>query len=713
MAVRAAYKHMKINFKQQPLRIVLVSAGAVLFLAVILMLGPARVTSFLSRFLGPLFNWLAVHLRLKMAYFSAAVLLVGTLIFFLLFLVRKSNKSAVSAPGQDHVGAASGKDKTGKNNNISILAVVAVTIILLFWLPYLFQGQDTHVKIFDNLDCHIPHTRVLAESGKAFSLNTDARLDNFLNGIALSGVDSGYNVLTWLFIIFPPFTAFALNDLLIRLVALLGMVLLLKTYIIKPGQQHNYWIIFGAALCFSLLPFYPAGGISIAGTPLLLFAFLNILNSRWKFTDFLIIFIFPFYSKLALAGVFIAIALFVLFAVDCLKKKKINLAYLGGLALLTITYLFTHFHMVYSFFDPDFTSFREEITTGMWSTIESLKRTTHNFIFDRVNVVGAQHIFVMGAAALAVAISVVKSIQTIKTRTKKLNAHPDNQPAYVHLLAVLVITTLITSIMWGFKYWQGIIPLRENVQLLNAFDFSRFYWFNPFLWYIIFALALFIISRIKFGKVLAVVFICCQLLFMFVYYNWEYRHLLGVNGSFAGSRLTYSLSFREFYSQDLFADLERFINKPKKDYRVVSLGIHPGISQFNGFYTLDIYTDIYSLEYKHKFRRIIEKELKKSKVLQMGFDGNAKRCFLLVSELHGGRTRGLAFSRGITRKDQHLKLKHLDLNTEAIKALGGEYIFSAVEILNYEENQLKFEKVFKRKDSPWKIYLYRVPMNRE
>lgn len=691
---------MKSNRKQPPLRIVLIGVGVVLFLGVVLILALGKGTALGQRFFGPLFNWFATHSRIKIAYFNAIVLLAGTLILLLRSLIRKSSQSAITIPGKNHVGAAGGEDR-----NKLLLVAVAIGIIFLYWFPFLFQGQDIHVKIFDNLDSHIAHTKVLAESGKAFSLNPDTRLENFLNGIALSGVDSGYNVLTWLFIIFPPFTAFALNDLLVRLVALLGMVLLLKKYIIKPGSEKHYWIIVGAALCFGLLPFYPAGGISIAGIPLLLYAFLNILNRQWKLTDFLIIFIFPFYSKLALIGVFIVVSLFLIWVVDCLKKKKINFLYLGGLALLTVTYLFTHFHLVYSFIDPDFTSFREEIRTVIWSTAESLKRTTHNFIFDRVNVVGAQHIFVMGAAALAVVIIVIKAF---KINTKKNHASPNHQSPHDPLLMALVITTLFTSMLWGFKYWQGIIPLRENVQLLNAFDFSRFYWFNPFLWYLIFALALFIIAKIKYGRVIAAIFICCQLVFMFVYYNWEYRHLLGVKGSFAGSRLTYSLSFKEFYSQSLFEDIARYINKPKEDYRVVSLGIHPGVSQYNGFYTLDIYTDVYPLEYKHQFRKIIEKELEKSKALQKGFDNNAKRCFLMVSELHGGRTRGLAFSRGITKKDQQLKIKHLDLNTEALKTMGGEYIFSAVEILNYQENHLKFERVFKRKDSPWKIYLYKV-----
>jgi len=571
------------------------------------------------------------------------------------------------------------------------LLILAVVFVLLAWAPYLVRGPDTHVKIFDNLDCHIAHTKVLAESGKAFSLNPKTKLDNFLNGIHLSGVDSGFNVLTWLFMIFPPFTAYALNDLLVRLVAILGMVLLLRKYIIKPHKEEHHWVIFGSALCFALLPFYPAGGLSIAGIPLLLYSFLNIRGHEGKLTDFLIIFIFPFYSKLALAGVFIAIGLFIIFVIDWVRNRKMNLAYLGGLALLTLTYGFTHFHLLYSFLSPDFVSYREEINTNGVPTAKALKLTIDNFIFDRVNVVGAQHMFVIGAAALALVVSIIK----------KTNAR---------LLKGLLAAALLTSLMWGFKYWTGIIPLREKFQLLNAFDFSRFYWLNPFLWYLIFALALLIISKIKYGKLIVSIFIIGQLLYMFMNYNWEIRYLLGIKTSFAGSARNYSLTYKEFYSEALFEEINRYINKPKPGYRVVSLGMPPGISQYNGFYTLDIYTDVYTLEYKHQFRKIIEKELAKSKRLKRIFDENAKRCYLFISDLYGaGGGAGMVFSRGITAAEsRRFKIKNMELNTAALKEMGGEYIFSAVKILNYKENNLEFERVFKHSESPWEIYLYRV-----
>ncbi|MGE5340279.1 MAG: DUF6044 family protein [Candidatus Omnitrophota bacterium] len=639
-------------------------------------------------------------LRTSIAYTNAVVLLVGVLFILIRTIFAKRVQpeiKKVTNVTKDPVSKdQSNKPKNKpKNKQSTVFYVVSILIVLAFWAPYLFRGEDVHVKIFDNMDCHVPQTKVLAESGKAFSLDPHTKLDNFINGLALSGVDSGYNVMTWLFMILPAFWAYALNELLVRLIALLGMIWLLRKYIIQDKTGEYNFITFGAAVCFALLPFYPAGGISVAGIPLLLTAFLNIRNRESTLTDFLIILAFPFYSKLALAGFFIAVTLFVLFVVDWITKRKINFPYLGGLALLTVTYCFTHFHLLYSFLDPYFVSFREEISAMGLNTAKALRETVHNFIFDRVNEVGAHHIFVLGAAALAAILTVFK-----KTKDAERN---------IRLMAGLVMMCLVTAFMWGFKYWSGMIPLREKYQLLNAFDFSRFYWLNPFLWYVIFALALLGISRIKFGKYIALFFIVGQVAFMFMNYNWEYRSMIGFRHSFAGSPLTYSLTYRQFVSESLFRAIDEFIHCPKKDYRVISLGIHPGVAQYNGFYTLDIYTDIYPLEYKHRFQKIFEKELAKSEELQRGFGSNAKRCFLMAAELHGDKEiRGLMFTRGITKAERNLRIKHLDLNTPALKELGGKYIFSAVPIDNYAENGLSVEGIFKQSDSPWKIYLYKV-----
>lgn len=682
---------MKPDLKRTTIVAAILTIGVICLLALALW---TPLLSFIQQSISILYRKFETGYRVKIAYIIAAVMTAGTIILLIRnqVIARRLNKKkeqvvdTLAPVGFAPVGPA----PAGRHPETTLLLLGAL-IIFLFWFPYLFRGQDTHVKTFDNLDCHVAHTKVLAESGKAFSLDPNTKLDNFANGLPLSGVDSGYNVMTWLFMIFAPFTAYALNDLLVRLAAFLGMYLFLRKYIIKDEGKQFSRIAFGSALCFSLLPFYPAGGLSVAGIPLVLYSFFNILKRRQRPLDFLVILVYPFYSKLALAGFFVMAVLLVIFLIDWLREKKVNLYYLGGLALMTVGYLLAQFHLIYSFLAPGFTSHREEIRVVGLSTAEALYRSLQSFIFDRVNEVGAQHLFVMGAAALAIGVALFKKISA-------------------RLMTTLIITTMLTAVLWGFKYWSGVIPIREKYQLLNAFDFSRFYWFNPFLWYVIFALALVIISKIKWGKSLVPLFIIFQLLYMFVNYNWEYRYLLGIKSSYAGSPLTYSLSYKEFYSEKLFKDIREFINKPQHDYRVASIGMQPAISQYNGFYTLDIYTDIYPLVYKHQFRRIIEKELEKSPLLRKTFDETGKRCFLFAAELSGiKRISGEIFSRGITKKDSgRLKIKNLEINSAAMKEMGGQYIFSAVEIRNYAQNNLTFERVFASKESPWKIYLYKV-----
>ena len=69
---------------------------------------------------------------------------------------------------------------------------------------------------------------------------------------------------------------------------------------------------------------------------------------------------------------------------------------------------------------------------------------------------------------------------------------------------------------------------------------------------------------------------------------------------------------------------------PVEDYRVASIGIHPAIAQYNGFYTLDTYNNFYPLSYKHEFRKIIEKELEKNKKIRNYFDAWGGRCYFFT-----------------------------------------------------------------------------------
>jgi hypothetical protein len=127
--------------------------------------------------------------------------------------------------------------------------------------------------------------------------------------------------------------------------------------------------------------------------------------------------------------------------------------------------------------------------------------------------------------------------------------------------------------------------------------------------------------------------------------------------------------------------------------------MYASISEFNGFYTLDGYLNNYSLAYKQEFRKIIAKELDKSAYLTEFFDGWGSRCYIFSSEI-GGNSWAAA--------QDHVVVHNLELDTNQLRAMGGEYVLSAARIENSERTGLRLEKEFYTPTSFWHIYLYSI-----
>ncbi|MCP4214159.1 MAG: hypothetical protein GY765_05860, partial [bacterium] len=332
---------------------------------------------------------------LKFAYFTFAFVFTAAVIIYFLLKYR-------SDPG------------------VSFLLMLV--ILLVFLSPYIFKGQGVYMKISDVMDAWVPQQKILAESGSAFSLNPKTEIPNIVNGLRISGfVNSGYNIITILFMIFPPFVTFTLNVFIMAFTAFFGMRLLLFKHLLKStapkgpsgfqGSHHagweepplgprraaggtRAWLINGVALCFAFLPFYPSGGLSIAGLPLLVYCFLNIKNNDWSKWNLFYIALFPFYSVLPFAGLFIIISLGVIFLIDIFKQRRFHTLYFVVLAVMSLLYLLSHFHMIYSILDTGFVSYREELKILPMSFADCFKSFLHNLMFDRSNIIQAQQIFV-------------------------------------------------------------------------------------------------------------------------------------------------------------------------------------------------------------------------------------------------------------------------------------------------------------------------------
>ncbi len=554
-----------------------------------------------------------------------------------------------------------------KQNIISYSSfLLPLGVIFLYIFPLIWFGQDSHIRIHDNLDSNIIYFKVLAESGQIFGA-LDAVIPNIMNGLPRNVYGSEFNVILWLYYFFEPYTASVINQTLMRLVAFGGMFLLLKSHFIK--EQSSEWIAIGVALTFSLLPFWPSGGLSVAGQPLALFAFFNIREGRQSLKDWLIIILVPFYSSLVLSFAFFIAALFLLWLYDWVVSKNKSTRLLIAIAMMSMMFLIIEYRLVYSMFiDSSYISHRSDwVPTGR-GFLESVRSSWGIFINGQYHAHSLHRFVITLTVLMAATVALVKSLQ-------------------FRIATVMLLIIVAISGLYGFWGWRVFLPIRESIGILGSFQFDRFHFLHPLLWYLVFTLCCKILYEHipKYGRSIVIGFIVLQSIFLFYHHDQIQQRN--------------NLTFREFYSVDLFKEIEDYIGQTKDSYRVVSIGMHPSVSQYNGFYTLDSYKANYPLEYKQQFRRIIEKELDKNPDIRDYFDNWGSRCYIFTAEL--GRN-------AMVQKGNNYVIENLELNTSELYEMGGRYIFSAAEIVNSADNNLVLQKVFESDDSCWQIYLYKV-----
>ncbi|TCP19502.1 hypothetical protein EV207_1627 [Scopulibacillus darangshiensis] len=550
-----------------------------------------------------------------------------------------------------------------KNNYIYI----GIAFLFLYLSPYLILGDDAHVRVHDNLDSNVAWYKVLADSGKLFG-GLHNQVPNIMNGIPRNSLEPDLNIMILLYFFFKPFTAYTINAIMMRFLAFFGMILLLKSHFIK--EKKFMAIVVGTAVAFAIIPFWPSGGGTIAGLPMALYAFLNLRNRQESKFDWLIIVFLPFYSSFVLSFVFFLACMGFLWLTDWIRTKKVNVVFLAGLIIMTTVFLFVNYRIIYEmFFSDDFVSHREAFNRGNWDALTSLAISFSNFIFGQTHVMRMTEYIVLPIILITLLIALVRKVN-------------------LWMLRKLFLLNLLFSFIYGIYEWEGTKGIKEKWGIFEAFNWGRFHFLEPPVWYICFALSLVTIWKCfkRFGKPLALILLSSQIALLFLF-NDEIKY-----------RYYHYLTYAEFYSVNLFQDIKAYIGKDPADYRVVSLGIHPSIAQYNGFYTLDGYVVSYPLSYKREFREIIAPELDKDNKIRKYFDNWGSRAYIFTDEL------GKHYMYDSGQKKVH----HLDLNTEILKEMGGEYILSAVQIMNAEKEHLHLLKSFVNKTSPWKIYLYRV-----
>lgn len=540
----------------------------------------------------------------------------------------------------------------------------ALIMIAAYLSPLFILGENAHIRVHDNLDSNIAWYKILSESGQMFgSLNST--IPQVINGLPRNALGTEYSGIVWLHHLFPSMLAYGISQGITRFAAFFGMYLCLKKHFIPQKEYH--FIAVASALAFSLTPFWPSGMLSTLGMPLALWAFLNIRKGERSWKNYAVLTLLPLYSSFVLGFFFFLFAIGVFWLVDVIRGKGLNFRFLFSIIYMTVVFLLVEYRLVGSFLFSSEPNSRDEYFHAKLSLLRVIRLTFKNFILGHTHVMTVHGLMILPVLFLALYIIISKRLW------KKEKA-----------FWVLFILNFSLSTWYAFWFYKGWLPLTERFHFLDTFNFARFHFLRPLIIYIGFALGLkIIIQNFASMKPVAYFFIVGQILVLFAF-NDEIIH--------RGKP-----TVKQFYAEELFTEIKDYIGLPVEEYRVASIGIHPAIAQYNGFYTVDTYNNFYPLTYKYKFREIIEKELEKNKRIRTYFDEWGGRCYLFVDELG---------KHYMFKKTSKKVLKNLEINTEPFKELGGKYLFSAIPIKNAKENDLRLNKVFKHNNSAWNIYLY-------
>jgi hypothetical protein len=558
-----------------------------------------------------------------------------------------------------------------------VLLLIATTFVLAYLLPYVVLGDQGRYMVWDNLDSVHVWFKTLLESGKLFAPNKEI-VPQMMGGLPRSSFPSEFYATTWLYALLGPLPSYITERFIISFVALFGMFLLLSTYVI-PGRD-NIIIATGVATCFAVLPFWPYGGLSLAGIPLVTFAYLNIRSGRQKWSDWLILLTFPLYSSLVLSGLFLIFVLCITLLRDCVIRRKIPWRQLGGIAVLGGSFIVSHYRLFTSFFaGSNYVSHRVEFqpVEGLYGSYTAISQAVSLFLYGQPHAHSLHLFIILPTVCAAFVIAYLRQL-----------------PQQVFLIGFTCLGAI--SLLYGLSDARAFQSVDKLTRAIVPIEYTRFYFLAPVIWYSLFAVSLVYIKHACKERLLVpLLLLIAQLVVVYSQHELVQGELAWKRGSKVAPK------YSEFYAPEQFTEIKRFIAKPVESYRVGVVGMHPAIALYNGFYTVDGYSADYPLEYKHHFRRAIAGELAKHEYRTRYFDRWGSRAYLFT----GAETAMMSTKWSELSKTG---IDDISFDWSCLNDLGATYIISALPLKARAAGSVNLISVFRNDDSAWDLYLYRI-----
>lgn len=560
-------------------------------------------------------------------------------------------------------------------------AAFFVAIIMFLMLGYVIAyGKDIYIPIHDNLEDIYTRHVVLKDNNLFWTTSTKAPI---LGGLDRNSLPSDLKIQSIIYMLFPGFTAYIILYFSKLILAIWGGIFLGKEILKESFSKHKNLIIL-CSFAYGLAPNCPAFPLCFASLPLLLFLFIKIWNKP-KWIHYVMAFLYASISDLTYFGMFICAYICITFIVYFFVTRKAKWQLLGVLLSMAAGYIVVEWRLFYLVFKGE-----ELIRSSMIQTVvsfkEAVKLSGEGFIEGHYHSADAHFYIILPVCLFNFIYTNICEYR--KTGIKGCMKKPFNW---------VLFFILFNSICYGFDSWGPIVAIKNFIPGLKGFSIARTLWFNGFLWYLLFVMSIHNIrvTGIKYILCFSALVIVCFVPGTYNHIQSNIQYRLAKDQVISESYLEDHLSYREFFSEDLFTQIKRDI-----DYNgewSIAYGMHPAILNCNKISTLDGYHPYYSQTYKEVFRELIEPELQ--------IDPKNREYY----DTWGGRA--YIFSPNITyepRRRMKLEEDELKISIKVFRLMSGKYVFSRVRIINSDTLGLSLVNAYMNNNSPYTIYVYEL-----
>ncbi len=562
---------------------------------------------------------------------------------------------------------------------ISLIETAIALLFVIAFCIYFYPTENSYIKIHDTFDGNFSSRQVLNNSGMFFETNPDAVVPGIMNGLPRGLFPKFSDIGSLLMYYFGSLNGYAINFILLRLIAFFGIYLFARDHIKFKREQKGLVLLIAAA--FSCLSFYTIHGITTSGIPILFWAFLNLVKNEKRLISYAVFGLFALWANFVLVGIHAILVFGCLALYYSIKEKKIALHAFAAIILLASVYILTEYMMFYMhWFNHDYQSSRSGFEKKLGLNFFGVAGNSVKLFFlghyESANYLGS----------LFVPFIVFFGLDYFRSKT------PTHKMGML-LISMVALFSLIVSVLdWkSFGFFYEKFPIARDLNL------KRFFNFLPGLFFLLMTVCVLVANKGQIPiRILSSISLVCLLICIWrgnISFNQDGKDAFGLEIT-SGEKY----KFKEFFDTELYKSVKREIG-PDTVNNVIHLGLSPSPSKYAGLNVLDDYQSDYPKTYKEEFRKIIEGELNKSDAYKAYFDGWGARCYMYSANLFSGNT---------TNQNGLLIEKTLSIDTEQIRKMNGKYILSSIVIGNYKELNLELRKIIVSALDYKKVFLYKI-----